>query len=295
MGQYSIWVLEYSWVMKFAKSAVLYAAHNQGTLKLPYCYTLIRGNGHNVLFDVGHMNKGFGKEFGDFLGVENWHSPQTVLAEVGLKPDDIDTVLISHAHFDHFGDVEDFPKATFYIQEREIAKFVWAMSLPLKWRFLMTGIDPADILRGVELARQQRLVCINGDMEDVLPGIDLHAAFDTHTYGSMWVSVRNDGKRNSDDVWVLAGDLAYQYENFGDSGSGGPPDLMYTPVGLAVGSQANLLDTTDQMVQLVGSETRRIIPPHEERLKSRFPSRITDKGLRITEVCLADGAKSMVA
>ena len=63
MGQYSIWVLEYSWVMKFAKSAVLYAAHNQGTLKLPYCYTLIRGNGHNVLFDVGHMNKGFGKEF----------------------------------------------------------------------------------------------------------------------------------------------------------------------------------------------------------------------------------------
>jgi N-acyl homoserine lactone hydrolase len=58
----------------------------------------------------------------------------------------------SHAHFDHFGNVLDFPNAKFYIQEREIAKFVWVMSLPERMRFLMTGIDPADILRGVDLA-----------------------------------------------------------------------------------------------------------------------------------------------
>jgi len=295
MAQYSIWVLEYSSVMKFPKTGVLYGAHNEGTLKLPYCYTLVQGNGHNVLFDVGHMNKGWAKEFGDLLGVGNWHSPRTVLAEMGLKPEDIDTVLISHAHFDHFGNVEDFPKATFYIQEREIAKFVAAMALPQRMRFVMTGIDPGDILRGVDLARQRRLVCVDGSLQDVLPGIDLHAAFDTHTYGSMWVSVRNDGKRASEDVWVLAGDLAYQFENFGDSGSGGKPDRMYIPVGLAVGSQERLVETTEEMVKLVGYETRRVIPPHEERLKDRFPSRITDKGLRITEVCLADGAKSMVA
>jgi glyoxylase-like metal-dependent hydrolase (beta-lactamase superfamily II) len=295
MAQYSIWVLEYSWVMKFPKSGVLYAAHNEGTIKLPYCYTLIQGNGHNVLFDVGHMNKGWAKEFGDSLGVANWHSPQAVLAEVGLKPGDIDTVLVSHAHFDHFGNVEDFPKATFYIQEREIAKFVWAMSLPQRMRFVMTGIDPGDILRGVDLARQQRLVCVDGDMDDVLPGIDLRAAFDTHTYGCMWVTIRNDGKTESEDAWVLAGDLAYQFENLGDSGSGGAPDRMYIPVGLAVGSHTRLLETTEAMVKTVGNETRRVIPPHEERLKDRFPSRITDKGLRITEICLADNIRSKVA
>ena len=105
MKQYSIWVLEYSYVMKFPKSAVLYAAHNQGVLKLPYCYTVIKGNGHVAMFDVGHMNKGFGKEFGESLGVENWHSPHEVLAEIDLKPEDIDTILISHSHFDHFGNV----------------------------------------------------------------------------------------------------------------------------------------------------------------------------------------------
>lgn len=295
MGQYSIWVLEYSHVMKFHKSGVLYGAHNAGYLKLPYCYTVIKGNGHAAMFDVGHMNKGYGKEFADSLGVAAWQSPRTVLSEIDLTPEDIDTILISHAHFDHFGNVEDFPKATFYIQEREIEKWVWAMSLPERFRNVLTGIDPADILRGVDLARNQRLVCVEGDLQDVLPGIDLHAAFDTHTFGSMWVSVRNDGKTASEDVWVLAGDLAYQYENLGDSGEGGAPDGKYIPVGLATGSQLNLIMTTEEMVKLVGYETRRVIPPHEERLKDRFPSRITDKGLRITEICLADNAKSMVA
>jgi glyoxylase-like metal-dependent hydrolase (beta-lactamase superfamily II) len=295
MKQYSIWVLEYSYVMRFPKSAVLYAAHNEGVLKLPYCYTVIKGNGHVAMFDVGHMNKGFGKEFGESLGVENWHSPQEVLAEIDLKPEDVDTILISHSHFDHFGNVEDFPKATFYIQEREISKWVSALALPERMRFLLTGIDPMDILRGVDLARTRRLVCVDGHMTDVLPGIDLHPAYDTHTFGSMWVAIRNDGMTNSQDTWVLAGDLAYQFENFGDTGAGGAPVGRFIPVGLATGSQQNLILTTEEMVKATGNETRRLIPPHEERLKDRFPSRITKHGLRVTEVCLADNAKSMVA
>jgi hypothetical protein len=64
---------------------------------------------------------------------------------------------------------------------------------------------------------------------------------------------------------------------------------------LAVGSQTNLLMVTESMIKAVGNETRRVIPPHEERIKNRFPSRITKHGLRITEICLADGARSMMA
>lgn len=295
MTEYSIWVLEYSYAMKFHRGGVVYGAHNQGYLKLPYCYVVIKGNGHVAMVDVGFNNKDHGKEIADGLGVENWHSPRSVLAEIGLTPEDVDTVFISHAHFDHFGNVEDFPRAVFYIQEREITKWVWAMSLPDRMRWVLGGIDPGDILRGVELARQQRLVCIDGTREDVLPGVDLHAAPDTHTYGSMWVAVRSDGKSQSQDTWVLAGDLVYQFENLGDSGAGGPPDRMYTPIGLAVGSQTNLIATTEEMVKLVGNETRRVIPIHEDRLKDRFPSRITRNGLRVTEVCVAKGIRSMVA
>lgn len=295
MGQYSIWVLEYSFVKNYHKSGVLYGAHNQGYVKLPYCYALIKGNGHTAMVDVGYNNKDYGKHLGDKFGVENWRSPRKVLAGIGLTPEDVDTVFITHAHFDHFGNVEDFPKARFFIQEREIAKWTWAMALPDRLRWMMVAVDPGDIIRGVDLARQKRLVCIDGDHVDVLPGVDLHVAYDSHTFGSMWVGVRNDGKAQSADTWALAGDLVYVFDNIEGPGGAVDVETMYVPVGLAVGSQQNLVMATEDMMKAVGYEARRVIPIHEERLRDRFPSRITEDGLRITEICLADGETSKVA
>ena len=46
MADYSIWVLEYSYVPNYHKSGVLYGAHNEGYVKLPYCYVVIKGRGH---------------------------------------------------------------------------------------------------------------------------------------------------------------------------------------------------------------------------------------------------------
>jgi glyoxylase-like metal-dependent hydrolase (beta-lactamase superfamily II) len=203
-------------------------------------------------------------------------------------------VFITHAHFDHFGNVEDFPNATFYIQEREIAKWTWAMSLPNRLRWMMVAVDPGDIVRGVELARQKRLICVDGPMADVLPDIDLHVAYDSHTFASMWVEVRNDGMRQSKDAWVLAGDLVYVFDNIDGPGAVVDVDKMYVPVGLALGSQQNLIMATEEMMKQVGYEARRVIPIHEERLKDIFPSRITEDGLRITEICIADDQKSAV-
>jgi N-acyl homoserine lactone hydrolase len=291
---YSIWVLEYSYVTNYHKSGVIYGAHNQGYVKLPYCYVLIKGNGHVAMVDVGYNQKDYGGVLAERFDVENWHSPKGVLAECGLAPEDVDTVFITHAHFDHLGNTDAFPNATFYIQERELSKWVWAMSLPDRMRWLMGAVDPSDILRTVDLARRGRLVVVEGDRENVLPGIDLHAAFDTHTYGSQWVHVRNDGMTPSNDSWVLAGDLVYVFENLESDGSDIGIDAMYNPVGLAVGSQTNLLLATEEMMKSVQYETKRVIPIHEERLRDAFPSRITKNNLRISEICLSEGHGSMV-
>lgn len=291
MADYSIWVLEYSYVANYHVSGIVYGAHNQGYRKLPYCYVLIKGNGHAAMVDVGYNHKDYGAVMATNFGVENWHPPRDVLAECQVTPEDISTVFITHAHFDHMGSIEEFPNATFYIQERELSKWIWAMSLDRRFRWLMLATDPGDVLRTVDLARQGRLVCVAGDRENVLPGIDLHAAYDTHTWGSMFVSVRNDGKVGSEDIWVLAGDLVYSFENLRGPD---PADPQILPVGLATGSQTELMLTTDRMIRLAGGDLGRVIPIHEEGLKDAFPSRITDKGLRITEIALADGERSRV-
>ncbi len=229
MANYSIWVLEYAYVPNYHVSGIIYGYHNQGYRKLPYCYVLIKGKHHAAMVDVGYNHKEFGGYLGDKFGVINWHSPSEVLKECSLRPEDIDTVFVTHAHFDHFGNVDDFPKAKFYIQEREIAKWVWAMSLPERTQWMMVAIDPGDVLRGVELAKNKRLVTVNGDLVNVLPGIDLHPAYDSHTFGSMWVEVRNDGKSTSQDTWVLAGDLIYVYENLSGSGDLVGVEKIYNP------------------------------------------------------------------
>jgi glyoxylase-like metal-dependent hydrolase (beta-lactamase superfamily II) len=141
------------------------------------------------------------------------------------------------------------------------------------------------------LARQGRLVSLEGAREDVLPFIDLYPAHESHTPGSQYVVIRNDGKRDSADVWVMAGDLIYQFENLN---GGNDADPYYVPVGLGSGSQTNMLLAIDEMIKRAGGETRRVIPAHEEGLKNVFPSRIAKNGLRVTEIALADGEESRV-
>ena len=192
------------------------------------------------------------------------------------------------------GNIEDFPNATFYIQERELSKWVWSMSLERRFRWLNLAVDPADILRCVELARDHRLVSVDGDREDALPGIDLHAAFDTHTWGSMYVRLRNDLEKNSKDSWVFAGDLAYNYENLQ---GWQPEDPEYLPIGFAVGSQYNVVMNIEAMMKGADRDFRRVILARFTRRtpeRSHYPSRVTSAGLRVTELVLADGESSRV-
>jgi glyoxylase-like metal-dependent hydrolase (beta-lactamase superfamily II) len=73
---------------------------------------------------VGHRCARCGR---DRAGRDAWTNPlaprnQTLvsqLAAVGLTPDDIRYVAISHTHGDHVGNVELFPKATVLIQKAE--------------------------------------------------------------------------------------------------------------------------------------------------------------------------------
>jgi len=290
-NRYSLWVMEYAYVINQPTSLFIYGAHNQGHRKMPYGYIVIKGPEGVATIDVGYNHTAYGEVLAKSYGVENWQPARTVLSEVGVTPEDVSRIFITHCHFDHMGALDQYPNATFYIQERELTKWVWSMSLERRFRWLMLGIDPADIMKAVDLARQGRLVCVDGDRENVLPGIDLRAAFDTHTWGSQYVTVRNDLSPNSQNAWVFSGDLVYSHENLRGTD---PNDPQYVPVGLATGSQFSLIMTSEEMTKRACGDYTHVIPVHEEGLKDLFPSRITKTGLRVTELALADGEKSRV-
>jgi N-acyl homoserine lactone hydrolase len=282
MADWSMWMLEYAHCLEQPVGCILYAHWNAGTRLFPYSYLYLEGQGHHVLVDVGYDEGTYGGELGDRYGVSDWQDADVVLAKVGVRPEEIDTIILTHAHYDHIGNLSKFPQAHVYIQRREIERCHWALDKGSKFASLTGALDPADLMYLAELAETGRLTLVDGDMDDVLPGLHLRPAFDTHSDGSQYVVVSTP-KEN----WVLAGDNLYSYENAEGVNQSGE----YIAIGFGGGSAWNNLLSIDEMLSVAGS-TARIVVVHENETFNRHPSWRTEDNLAVAELHLAENVLS---
>jgi glyoxylase-like metal-dependent hydrolase (beta-lactamase superfamily II) len=285
MADYSLWIVEYARVVEFPIGAVLYGRWNAGHLVLPYCYGVLKGEGHVAVVDTGFNYAEFGQVLADSYGVSDWQPAEVVLGRIGIDPAEVDTMILTHNHFDHAGGVESFPNAHVYIQEREVSKYMWAKGLPDRLQWLTTATDPDLMLWLVNRMKQGKLTLISEDTEN-LPGVRAIAAHDTHTLGSQYVTVENE----RDGRWLLAGDNCYVYESF----TGTDGDGRFIPIGLAFGSIERCILTMEEMWQYVGEEVTRIVPFHEQELWKHFPTRQFDDTLHVAELSLAAAEPSRI-
>ncbi|BCB89438.1 N-acyl homoserine lactonase family protein [Phytohabitans suffuscus] len=278
---YSIWILEYGFVDRFPASNLFAGQPNEGHRRTPYCFGLMRSADRCVLVDTGFVDHAVYERLTAKYGHTAWRAPVDVLADIGVAPDRIDTILLTHNHFDHAGCVDAFPDAHVYIQRREIERYLAAAARPSRFEFL-TRFCQADL---PERLAQRRATLVEGAAE-VLPGVELRPAYDTHTAGSQVVAVTND----ADGPWVFAGDNMYSYENV----EGLRGDGVLVPIAMSTGGATTWLDFADEMLASVGRDSRRILPFHEDAVWDRFPSTTLDSGLHVAEVSLSAGHPSLV-
>jgi glyoxylase-like metal-dependent hydrolase (beta-lactamase superfamily II) len=249
---------------------------------MPYCFGLARSADRCVLVDTGFFDRAVHERLTAKYGDTRWSAPVDVLARAGVRPDEVDTILLTHNHFDHAGCVGAFPAAHVWIQRREIEHYLAAAARPARFEFLTRSCQ-ADLPQQLA-ARPSTLA--DGAAE-VAPGLRVRPAYGTHTAGSQLVVVTNE----SDGTWVFAGDNVYSYENLGGIGGDG----VLAPIAMTTGSATAWLDFADAMLAGVGGDSRRILPFHEAAVWDRFPSAVFDDGLHVAEVSLAGGHPSVVS
>jgi len=119
-ADYSIRVIEFA----RATSPLGLLLHGQaGEREIPYCFTVLRSAEHTILVDSGYQHTGRGRELADEDGISVWQDPAGLMARAGAAPGHVDAIVVTHAHFDHLGNVAAFPNATVYIQRREVEKW----------------------------------------------------------------------------------------------------------------------------------------------------------------------------
>jgi glyoxylase-like metal-dependent hydrolase (beta-lactamase superfamily II) len=279
---WSIWILEYGYVDRFPASNLFAAQPNEGHRRMPYCFGLVRSADRCMLVDTGFADRAvYGRLIAKY-GDTRWCAPVDVVARVGVRPEQVDTILLTHNHFDHAGCVDAFPAAHVWIQRREIESYLAAAVRPGRFEFLTRSCQ-ADLPQ--QLATRPATL-VDGTVE-VAPGIELRPAYDTHTAGSQLVAVTN----SADGTWVFAGDNVCSYENL----EGIRGDGVLAPIAMTTGSATAWLDLADGMLAGVGGDSRRILPFHEAAVWDRFPSATWDDGLHVAEVSLAGGHPTVVS
>ncbi len=258
-NDWDVHVIEFARSKQQRMAGLIHGAPPDEVHDLPFSFVLARNGTSTVLVDSGFMREGSGEAMSRKFGIPYWISPLRMLAAMDVAPEDVTDIVLSHAHFDHMGSIGEFPKAHLHIQKREILSWHEAMALPPQFGFLTEIINPDDLRRAFDAAVEHRLHLVDGDVDDLLPGLHVRLG-EGHTMGQQFIMLDTARGR-----LVVSGDCVYSRRNL----CGHNHDGVYVPLTNAIGSAWDQLKTIDRINKAIKGDLNRLIILHDaERWKS---------------------------
>ncbi len=176
--------------------------------------------------------------------------PGAALAPMGLAPEAITEVIVTHLHYDHAGGLHLFPNAKLHMQSAEMA---YATGPCMCHDTLRMPFTAGHICEAVRRLYSGKVIFHEGDAE-IADGVSVHL-IGGHSRGLQAVRVRTQAG------WlVLASDAAHFYENI----------WARKPFPIVVDLE-DMLTGFDRLQQLA-SRPDLIVPGHDPLVRSRFPT-----------------------
>ena len=240
----------------------LYLPEGGGTVQRDpvHCW-LVRGEGVNILVDSGMADIA---TITQRLRIEGWgggHAAlSAALAAEGLRPDDIQLVVLTHLHFDHADNLDFFPNACVVVQRRELHAAVDPVPSQriFYWKSTINNL----------LARKRpgQLRLIDGDFQ-LLPGIKL-LFVPSHTEG-MQVVVVDTAKGRA----ALVSDLGdhYRYWFPADPRATAQPQRSLSDAFLTGNIRSESERDWQAAMRRVAENSDIVVPAHDFRIPRRVP------------------------
>lgn len=244
---YEAYAVRFGTLPQFRVSGLVAGADAARRLDIPVMVWLLKGSdGRRVLVDSGFYRQ----KFVDQWKVQDFRSPADAVTAAGVKPEEVTDIVISHAHWDHVGGADLFPKATVWIQRAEYEYYTGPA-----WHARSThgGIDEEDMLALVKINLQGRLRFVEGDDQEPIPGIRCYTG-GRHTWASQYVGVQTSGG-----TAVFTSDNVYLYENLAKS----------VPIAQTLDAASNL--KAQERIRRLASDPSLIVPGHDPAVFQRYP------------------------
>lgn len=196
------------------------------------------------------VDTGFGPEPARRRGRDFVQTPAEGLRAIGIDAATVSEVIITHLHYDHVGNFDQFPAARFHLQDREMA---YATGRYMAHEIFSNAFEVNEVTGMVRQVYDGRVRFHDGDAV-LSPGVSVHLT-DGHTLGLQ--SVRVWTKRG----WVvLASDTIHYYANLEER----RPFSIVFDIG-------RMVDSYDRLYELADSPDH-IVPGHDPLVMQRYPA-----------------------
>ncbi len=274
---YKISILEYAF-QSVIPNGIVYSGYYDDAPDPSVTYTLalLESKDHKILIDTGYDDSvEENRNLAAGCDIDRYISPADALRRVGVQPEDINHIILTHCHWDHIGGLQLFPNATFYIQKKEYLRWLEVLALPEEYHTLKISISYDAMDKLTKLANQGRLVLLDGGVDNLFPGIHIRLAEDGHTYGGNMTIIDNSNER-----YIHIGDVAYLKRNI----LGPNLDGHSVPQSLGAGSITNRIISMQDALAAVSGNIDNVLIGHEPETFEQFESTTWDDGMRVAWV-----------